>query len=155
MYLSFYNRFTKKNDYESQAADLNDNFYYVLAALKEDLQNIFNTECRIQNAASYGLSDSILNYGFIGFKNYNLLSNEDQEAFCRAVEQCIQWHEPRLADISVKLDENFLMSDLTINFKIYAILTVDNIDYPLLLQSTLNPIGGIVLIKDIKSLDYG
>lgn len=157
MCLSFYNRFNQKIDYRDQKNDEHSNLYRVFVALKQDLQNMLNTQPRINNAAEHDLSATILNYGLPSLKNFNLLSTKDQDAFCIALQQSIQWHEPRLTDVSIKLDvnENFPAPDLTVDFKIYATLILDNTTHPLELQSSLHTDGGDILIKNIKNSYYG
>jgi type VI secretion system lysozyme-like protein len=157
MELSFYNRLNQKINYEDQKSKEYLEHYQVLFAIKRDMQNMLNTQPRIKNAAEYGLSETILNYGLASLKKFNLHSTEDQEIFCTMVQQCIQLHEPRLTHVSVELDlkEGFPAPDLNIDFKIYATFIIDNSTHPLVLQSSLNTLGGTILIKDVQDNGHG
>ncbi|HEY7388197.1 MAG TPA: type VI secretion system baseplate subunit TssE [Bryobacteraceae bacterium] len=77
------------------------------SALARDLTALLNTrraaedfDRRYQEAAN-----SLLTFGIIDFTSYNLKSGPEQEQLRRSIERAIRQFEPRLARVSVSIEE--------------------------------------------------
>ncbi|WP_426197221.1 type VI secretion system baseplate subunit TssE [Massilia sp. DWR3-1-1] len=75
-------------------------------SITRDLVALLNTRCAMQADAlqSYpAVAGSVVNYGLIDFAGMCMTSDTDQQKICRAVQQAIERHEPRLHKVSVDL----------------------------------------------------
>ncbi|WP_460821871.1 type VI secretion system baseplate subunit TssE [Lysobacter olei] len=82
---------------------------------------------------------SLMTYGLRDLSTLTLASGQDRSAICRALEQAIARHEPRLKEVRVALDGNG-RGPAALRFAIHAVLDVEParepVSFDALLQST-------------------
>ncbi|MEN3276206.1 MAG: type secretion system protein ImpF [Massilia sp.] len=72
-----------------------------------DLEALLNTRAALPTGAfdEFPLARaSILNYGLLDFAGFCMTSDEDRAAICAALTRAIEAHEPRLKEVSARLD---------------------------------------------------
>lgn len=84
-------------------------------------------------------SMSILSFGIVDFVGLSLSNPADCHRICRGIEQTISWHEKRLCNVRVTL-ENDRYTTNTLRFCIHALLVVyparEPVNFDALLQPT-------------------
>jgi type VI secretion system protein ImpF len=73
-----------------------------------DLEALLNTRAALPDSvfARFPLARaSILNYGLVDFAGFCLSSDEDRAAICAGLKSAIETHEPRLKEVSARLEQ--------------------------------------------------
>jgi type VI secretion system protein ImpF len=74
-------------------------------SVARDLEALLNARCSVDSlAAGPYARRSLLRFGLEDFSARTLSSMRDREAICRAIEQAVADHEPRLTDVCVDID---------------------------------------------------
>lgn len=96
----------------------------LVQSVQRDLEQLLNTRYRVSSwpPSLAELSRSLVNYGLPDFAGANMSSQSEREAFCRAVEDAIRWHEPRFLRVRVSLKESRDRLDRTLRFHIEAVV---------------------------------
>jgi type VI secretion system protein ImpF len=92
-------------------------------ALRRDLSALLNTRRaeRDFDPVYEEATDSLLSFGITDFTSYNLKSGDEQEQVRRSIERTIRQFEPRLARVSVSIEEPDPLRPV-LRFQIEAIL---------------------------------
>jgi type VI secretion system protein ImpF len=109
------------------------------AALCRDLASILNTR-RSEDDIDPGYEESansLLTFGVTDFTSYNLKSSIEQERVRRSIERAIRQFEPRLARVTVTLDEPDPARPV-LHFQIEAFLRAGPAAEAVLLDATLH-----------------
>lgn len=109
-------------------------------AVARDLEALLNARCGVRREALAGfrhVSRSILSFGMVDFSAMSLAHTEEREAICRAIEDAIATHEPRLQQVQVSLVEDASSRGYT--FQIQALLLVNPAQEPVSFNATLKP----------------
>jgi type VI secretion system protein ImpF len=116
-------------------------------AVRRDLEALLNTRQRCISWPSDlpELNRSLLSYGVRDFVSLGLSTPEQRKTFCHDVEEVIRRSEPRFVSVSVTLLENKESVDRTMRFRIEALMYADPAPEPIVLDSTVDPVG-----RDIK-----
>jgi type VI secretion system protein ImpF len=113
-------------------------FRVLKAALCRDLAVLLNTRRAEKDfdPAYEDATNSLLSFGITDFTSYNLKSSDEQEQVRRSIERAIRLFEPRLARVSVSLEETEQVRPV-LQFQIDAVLRVGLRDEPLMLDVSL------------------
>lgn len=106
-----------------------------------DLEALLNTRTVIPEELlkSYPeCSQSIVTYGLNDFAGMSLASTDDRASICRALEQAIARHEPRLRNVVASLEVRE-GSINRLNFAISALLVVHPAQEPVSFDAVLQP----------------
>jgi type VI secretion system protein ImpF len=114
------------------------------STVARDVESLLNTRIAFTQTHLAALPEcqlSVLTYGLNDFAGMSLASHTDRVFICQSIQQAIARHEPRLQEVSVKLELNE-QSTGALNFAIHAVLVVHPAEEPvsfdaLLLPSTL------------------
>jgi type VI secretion system protein ImpF len=114
------------------------------STVARDVESLLNTRIGFTQAHLAALPEcqlSVLTYGLNDFAGMSLASHADRLFICQSIQQAIARHEPRLQQVSVRLELN-KQSMGALNFAIAAVLVVHPAKEPvsfdaLLLPSTL------------------
>lgn len=87
-----------KNSYNRQG---------ILSSLSKDLNMLFSSRSLSAGSELYGeLERSILNYGVLDVVDVDIMEDERIECLRQNIYHTLQWFEPRLSDIDIKLQNN-------------------------------------------------
>jgi type VI secretion system protein ImpF len=97
------------------------------AALCRDLAALLNTRRAEEDLdpAYEQCIDSVLTFGIVDFTSYNLKNAIEQERVRRSIERAIRQFEPRLARVTVIMDEPDPLQP-ALRFQIEAVLRIDS-----------------------------
>jgi type VI secretion system protein ImpF len=107
-----------------------------------DLEALLNTRAVFSELllADYPeCSRSIMSYGLTDFAGLSLTSGDDRVFICRALEQTIARHEPRLRNVRASLEIDEQKSINKLNFSITALLVVSESTEPVSFDAFLLP----------------
>ncbi len=115
------------------------------AALRRDLEWLFNTRCSIESPPE-GLREverSVYNYGVRDVSSLSLRSPKDQEYLAKSLRTAIANFEPRLLSVKVNIEPS---SD-GIHFNIEGLLRMDPAPEPVFFDAQLEPTSGEYKVK--------
>ncbi len=118
------------------------------AALRRDLEWLFNTRCPIEEPPESlrEVERSIYNYGVQDTSSLFLRSSKDQEFLTKSIKTAINMFEPRLMGVKVNLEPS---SDEVrgIHFTIEGMLRMDPAPEPVFFDTLLEPTKGEYRVK--------
>jgi len=108
------------------------------AALCRDLSALLNTRRAEKDFDPLyeESTNSLLSFGITDFTSYNLKSSDEQEQVRRSMERAIRLFEPRLARVSVSVEETDQVRPV-LQFNIDAVLRIGEREEPLMLDVSL------------------
>jgi type VI secretion system protein ImpF len=113
------------------------------AALRRDLEWLFNTRCTIEEPPDTlrELERSVYNYGVHDTSSLYLRSTNDQEFLAKSIKTAISFFEPRLMAVKVTIEPS---SDEVrgIHFSIEGLLRMDPAPEPVFFDTLLEPSKG-------------
>jgi type VI secretion system protein ImpF len=89
---------------------------------------------------------SILLFGLPDFTNYSLLNPQDRKTLRRAVEETLTTFEPRLKSVRVTLETRDKY-DMTLRFRIDALLRTDPAPEPIMLNASLSVVNSQYTVR--------
>jgi type VI secretion system protein ImpF len=108
-------------------------------SVASDLESLLNTRkviSEMQLKRYPECAKSIVTYGLNDFAGLSLASTDDRAFICKALEQAITRHEPRLKNVKASIDiESTAINKL--NFAISALLVVNPISEPVSFDAVL------------------
>lgn len=110
-------------------------------SVARDLESLLNSRIALyaENLDSFPESQkSILSYGMTDFVGMSLANPSDRDDICRALEQAIAYHEPRLHSVKVSLETNRTTVGC-LRFGIKAVLHVNPTSEPVSFDALLQP----------------
>jgi type VI secretion system protein ImpF len=110
-------------------------------SVARDLESLLNTRSVAVVGVSAGFpltGRSLLSYGLEDFVGRSLLNPDDRNRICRALEESITIHEPRLKKIRVTIDASN-QPLRTLKFRVSAILHVEPMREPVDFDAMLQP----------------
>jgi type VI secretion system protein ImpF len=125
----------------------------LLEAIRRDLEVLFNTRRRLvvpPEGAGDQLDRSLAGYGLPASRGTELGSPRRREELRQAVESAIRLFEPRLADVTVRLEQDPGPSE-ALALVIEATFVVDPDLGPVSLRSALDPISGRLSVEGAAS----
>ena len=108
------------------------------ASLCRDIAAVLNTR-RAERDFDPGYEEatnSLLTFGVVDFTSYNLLNGIEQEQVRRSIEHAIRQFEPRLARVTVSMEEPNSLKPM-LRFQISALLRIDSIAESFVFDVTL------------------
>jgi type VI secretion system protein ImpF len=105
-----------------------------------DLEALLNARCGLRREALAGhaqVQRSILSFGMLDFSSMSLANTDERDAICRAIEDAIRAHEPRLRNVRVGLSDDSGANRLL--FTIQALLVANPAREPVSFNATLQP----------------
>ena len=118
------------------------------AALRRDLEWLFNTRCTIEEPPeSLGeVERSVYNYGIQDPSSLSLRSPKDQEYLAKSIKNAITFFEPRLQAVKVTIEPS--AEDIRgIHFSIEGLLRMDPAPEPVFFDTLLEPSSGEYKVK--------
>jgi type VI secretion system protein ImpF len=109
------------------------------ASLCRDLSALLNTRRAEQDFDPIyeESTDSLLSFGITDFTSYNLKSGDEQEQVRRSIERAIRRFEPRLARVSVSIEEPDPLRPV-LQFQIEALLRIGPAAEPVVFDISLH-----------------
>jgi type VI secretion system protein ImpF len=104
-----------------------------------DLENMLNTRREALDDLPEEFvetSQSLLVYGLPDFSSFNLLSPDDRNRLCRAIERAIATFEPRLQRPGVKM-ETPNQNERVLRFRVEALLRIEPAPEPVVFDTIL------------------
>ncbi len=110
----------------------------IKASVKRDLEWLLNSKQPLLDppADLRHIRRSLLTFGLPDFTASSLSSTKDQDALRRAIEEAVRRFEPRLADVTVRLEAGREF-DRSLRFRIDGMLQVDPEPEPVTFDSVL------------------
>ena len=105
-----------------------------------DLEALLNARCGLRNEALAEhpqAQRSILSFGLLDFSSMSLANTNERDAICRAIEDAIGAHEPRLKNVRVGLGQDSSINRLL--FTIQALLVANPAREPVNFNAMLQP----------------
>lgn len=118
------------------------------AALRRDLEWLFNTRCTIDEPpeSMREVERSVYNYGIRDISSLSVRSPKDQEYLAKSIKNAITFFEPRLMSVKVTIaptgDEVH-----GIHFSIEGLLRMDPAPEPVFFDTVLEPSSGEYKVK--------
>lgn len=109
-------------------------------AVVRDLEALLNARCGLRRdtlSAHPQAQRSILSFGMLDFSSMSLANTDERDAICRAIENAIGAHEPRLKQPRVAFSQNGSANRLM--FTIHALLVANPAREPVNFNATLQP----------------
>ena len=120
------------------------------AALRRDLEWLFNTRCTIEEPPESlrEVERSVYNYGVSDTSSLYLRSPKDQEFLAKSIKNAISFFEPRLQAVKVTIEP---ATDEVhgIHFSIEGLLRMDPAPEPVFFDTLLEPSSGEYKVKSI------
>ena len=120
------------------------------AALRRDLEWLFNTRCTIDEPpeALREVERSVYNYGVHDTSSLYLRSPKDQDFLAKSIKTAITFFEPRLQAVKVTIEPS---TDVVrgIHFSIEGLLRMDPAPVPIFFDTLLEPSKGEYRVKSI------
>lgn len=139
---SFLDKLFDDDPYEPASAALRQlSLEELKSTVARDVESLLNTRIAFTQAHLAALPEcqcSILTYGLNDFAGMSLASHYDRVFICQSIQQAIARHEPRLQQVSVKLELNE-QSTSALNFAIRAVLVVHPAEEPVSFDAMLLP----------------
>ncbi|HWP19964.1 MAG TPA: type VI secretion system baseplate subunit TssE [Burkholderiaceae bacterium] len=120
-----------------------------------DLEALLNARCGMRRDTLQGYqraSRSILSFGMLDFSSMSLAHTEERDAICRAIEEAILTHEPRLRQVQVVLTPDAASNRYT--FHIQALLVVNPAREPVSFNATLQPSTQLYSVSKARSAHF-
>ena len=118
------------------------------AALRRDLEWLFNTRCTIEEPPESlpEVERSVYNYGVHDTSSLYLRSPKDQESLAKSIKTAITFFEPRLMGVKVSIEPS---TDEVrgIHFNIEGLLRMDPAPEPVFFDTLLEPSSGEYRVK--------
>lgn len=124
-------------------------------AVARDLEALLNARCGLRRdalAQFRHVSRSILSFGMVDFSAMSLAHTEERDAICRAIEDAIAAHEPRLRQVRVALVEDAATRGYT--FQIHALLLANPAEEPVSFNATLTPSTQLYAVSKTRRAVY-
>ena len=109
-------------------------------AVARDLEALLNARCGLRPdalSAHPQAQRSILGFGMLDFSSMSLANTDERDAICRAIENAIGTHEPRLKQVRVAFSQDGSANRLM--FTIQALLMANPAREPVNFNATLQP----------------
>jgi type VI secretion system protein ImpF len=120
------------------------------AALRRDLEWLFNTRCTIEEPPESlrEVERSVYNYGVSDTSSMYLRSPTDQEFLARSIKNAISYFEPRLQAVKVTI-EPAADEVRGIHFTIEGLMRMDPAPEPVFFDTLLEPSSGEYKVKSV------
>jgi type VI secretion system protein ImpF len=111
-------------------------------AVGRDLEALLNTRQRCKSPPDdlTELEVSLVNYGIPDFTGANLATEEQRDAFRRAIEDAIRRLEPRFQQVAVTMLDNTEPLDRTLRFRIEALMHAEPLPEAMVFDSLMEPV---------------
>jgi len=118
------------------------------AALRRDLEWLFNTRCTIDEPpeSMRELERSVYNYGISDTSSLSVRSPRDQEHLAKSIKNAIMFFEPRMMSVKVTI-ESTAEEVHGIHFIIEGLLRMDPAPEPVFFDTLLEPSSGEYKVK--------
>jgi type VI secretion system protein ImpF len=118
------------------------------AALRRDLEWLFNTRCTIEEPPESlrEVERSVYNYGVRDLSSLYLRSPKDQDYLARSIKSAISFFEPRLQSVKVAVEPPDDQAH-GIHFSIEGLLHIDPAPEPVFFDTLLEPNSGEYKVK--------
>lgn len=124
----------------------------VRAGLKRDLEDLFNTNCRVLGwpAALGELKGSLLDYGITDLSTANLSTPQRRAAVVEELGALLRTHEPRLRDMRIFALENAALGDRTLRIRIEGHVRIDTEYEPVVFNTLIDTIGSTISVTSVN-----
>ena len=118
------------------------------AALRRDLEWLFNTRCTIDEPpeSMRELERSVYNYGISDTSSLSVRSPKDQEYLAKSIKNAITFFEPRMMAVKVTI-EPATEEVHGLHFSIEGLLRMDPTPEPVFFDTVLEPSSGEYKVK--------
>jgi type VI secretion system protein ImpF len=119
------------------------------ASVARDIETLLNSRRELLFAISPHLEEvrkSILMFGLPDFTSYSLLNPQDRKTLRQEVEEALATFEPRLKSIRVTLEAREKY-DMTLRFRIDALLRTDPAPEPIMLDASLSVVNSQYTVR--------
>jgi len=118
------------------------------AALRRDLEWLFNTRCTIDEPpeSMRELERSVYNYGISDTSSLSVRSPKDQEYLAKSIKNAITFFEPRMMAVKVTI-EPATEEVHGLHFSIEGLLRMDPAPEPVFFDTVLEPSSGEYKVK--------
>ena len=118
------------------------------AALRRDLEWLFNTRCTIESPPETlrEVERSVYNYGIQDTSSLYMRSIKDQEFLAKSIKTAINFFEPRLLSVKVTIGGSF-GEVRGLHFSIEGLLRMDPAPEPVFFDTVLEPSSGEYKVK--------
>jgi len=119
------------------------------ASVARDIETLLNTRRELLFDVPQDMEEvrkSILLFGLPDFTSYSLLNPQDRKSLRRAVEEALVTFEPRLKSVRVTL-ETREKYDMTLRFRIDALLRTDPAPGPITLDASLSVVNNQYTVR--------
>jgi type VI secretion system protein ImpF len=118
------------------------------AALRRDLEWLFNTRCTIDEPpeSMRELERSVYNYGISDTSSLSVRSPKDQEYLTKSIKNAITFFEPRMMAVKVTI-EPATEEVHGLHFSIEGLLRMDPTPEPVFFDTVLEPSSGEYKVK--------
>lgn len=113
------------------------------ASVARDIETLLNTRRELLFDVAPEMEEvrkSILMFGLPDFTSYSLLNPQDRKSLRRSVEETLETFEPRLKSVRVTLETRDKY-DMTLRFRIDALLRTDPAPEPIMLNASLSVVN--------------
>ncbi len=119
------------------------------ASVARDIETLLNTRRELLFDVPPDMEEvrkSILMFGLPDFTHYSLLNPQDRKSLRRAVEETLATFEPRLKSVRVTLEARDKY-DMTLRFRIDALLRTDPAPEPIMLDASLSVVNSQYTVR--------
>jgi type VI secretion system protein ImpF len=119
------------------------------ASVARDIETLLNTRRELLFDVPPDMEEvrkSILLFGLPDFTHYSLLNPQDRKSLRRAVEETLATFEPRLKSVRVTLEARDKY-DMTLRFRIDALLRTDPAPEPIMLDASLSVVNSQYTVR--------
>lgn len=119
------------------------------ASVARDIETLLNTRRELLFDVAPEMEEvkkSILMFGLPDFTSYSLLNPQDRKSLRRAVEETLATFEPRLKSVRVTLEARD-QYDMTLRFRIDALLRTDPAPEPIMLNASLSVVNSQYTVR--------
>lgn len=119
------------------------------ASVARDIETLLNTRRELLFDVPPEMEEvkkSILMFGLPDFTSYSLLNPQDRKTLRRAVEETLATFEPRLKSVRVTLETRD-QYDMTLRFRIDALLRTDPVPEPIMLNASLSVVNSQYTVR--------
>jgi type VI secretion system protein ImpF len=116
----------------------------IRVAVRRDLENLLNTRRRAAPVPPElkQLKPSMVHYGLPDFYGANLSDPDEREELRLTIERIVRLYEPRFKTVRVELLNNADQLDLTLRFRVNALLHAEPAPEPVTFDSSWQPASG-------------
>ena len=120
----------------------------VQRSVRRDVENLLNTRYRCTEWPPQldGLENSLVNYGLPDFTAAGLNMVDQDDFLVKSIENALNWFEPRLSGVQVKVLKGGDDIDRTFRFRIIAILRLESLEQEIRFDSTMETLTGQIEI---------